>query len=699
MAAPADLRSRLMATFRLEAQEHLNTITSTLLALERGPAEAERMEAIESVFRAVHTLKGAARSVMLGDIEARCQAMESVLSRLKGRRTVLTGEIVAGLQREARVVADLAAKLETAGPASTAAPAPRPGARDSAAGPTPVAPEAASPGRLTVPATIRLSADRLDALQSRAEELLGVKLAAEQRVDLARDLEGRLSRGRLADGPAAIEAAARHARSLLDGLLRDHRTLAAAVDGLHEETRRLRMMPAGSILDAFPGMVADLARARAKEVDWHTLGTEIEVDRNVLESIRDPLLHLVRNAIDHGIESPAARKAAGKPGRGRVSVAFAALEGRRVEVRVEDDGAGIDLGRVRAAAARARLGSAQEMEALTDDAALELLFASGLSTSPVITDLSGHGLGMAIVKDRVERLGGRVRVETRAGAGTTVRMTVPATVATFRGLLVRAGPQPVLLPLSSVERVLSVPPADVQAAVGGTAIRHEGGALRVADLSSVLGWPAPPPPPGKRPCVVVQAGGDRAGFFVEEVLGEREVLVKEMAPPLLRVRHVAAGGLIGTGELALILRPEDLVPGIRELSASASRTASVESTQPAAILVVDDSITTRTMERNLLEAAGYHVEVAADGIEAWAALKTRPFDLVVSDVDMPRMDGFGLTARIRSEERLSDLPVVLVTALESREDRERGVEVGANAYVIKSGFDQSKLLEIIQRLV
>ncbi|HYU42692.1 MAG TPA: response regulator [Vicinamibacteria bacterium] len=687
-----------MATFRLEAQEHLNTITSALLALERGPAEAERMEAIESVFRAVHTLKGAARSVMLGDIEARCQAMESVLSRLKGGRTVLTGEIVAGLQREARVVADLAAKLETAGPASTAAPAPTPGGRDSAAGTTPVAPEAPSPGRLTVPATIRLSADRLDALQDRAEELLAVKLAVEQRVDLARDLEGRLSRWRLADGPAAIEAA-RHARSLLDGLLRDHRALAAAVDGLHEETRRLRMMPAGSILEAFPGMVADLARARAKEADWHTLGTEIEVDRNVLESIRDPLLHLVRNAIDHGIETPAARKAAGKPGRGRVSVAFAALEGRQVEVRVEDDGAGIDLGRVRAAAARARLGNAQEMEALTDDAALELLFASGLSTSAVITDLSGHGLGMAIVKDRVERLGGRVRVETRAGAGTTVRMTVPATVATFRGLLVRAGLRPVLLPLASVQRVLRVSPADVQAAGGTTAIRHEGGALPVGELAAVLGWAAPAPGSGKRPCVVVQGGDERAGFFVEEVLGEREVLVKEMAPPLLRVRHVAAGGLIGTGELALILRPEDLVPGIRELSASASRTASVESTQPAAILVVDDSITTRTMERNLLEAAGYHVEVAADGIEAWAALKTRPFDLVVSDVDMPRLDGFGLTARIRSEERLSDLPVVLVTALESREDRERGVEVGANAYVIKSGFDQSKLLEIIQRLV
>jgi two-component system chemotaxis sensor kinase CheA len=698
LGVPANLQTRLMATFRLEAEEHVNTIMSTLLTLERGPAEPEKAAAIENVFRAVHTLKGAARSVRLGDIEARCQAMESVLSRLKAGRTVLSDDVLAGLQRDARAVADLAANLANPAPDTTAAPAPTAGAAESAVGGRhPVGPTA--PSRTHAPTTIRLSAERLDALQGRAEELLAVKLAVGDRVEVARDLAARLARWRPADGPTAIDATAKRARSLLDGLLRDQRAATAAVDGLHEETRRLRMMPAGSVLEAFPGMVAELARASGKEVDWRTVGPEIEVDRNVLETIRDPLLHLVRNAIDHGIESPAAREAAGKPRRGRVSVAFAPLEGRRVEVRVEDDGVGIDLARVRAAAARARLGSAQEVEALTDTAALDLVFASGLSTSPVITDLSGHGLGMAIVKDRVERLGGRVVLETRPRAGTTVRMTVPATVATFRGLLVRAGVRPVLLPLRSVHRVLSVSPADVQAAGGAMAIRHEGRALRVGELAAVLGWPAPAPGPGKRPCVVVQGGAEPAGFLVEEVLGEREVLVKEMAPPLLRVRHVAAGGLVGTGELALILRPEDLVAGIRERSAPASRTASAESAQPAAILVVDDSITTRTMERNLLEAAGYHVEVAADGIEAWSALKTRTFDLVVSDVDMPRLDGFGLTERIRAEERLSDLPVVLVTALESREDRERGVEVGANAYVIKSGFDQSKLLEIIQRLV
>jgi two-component system chemotaxis sensor kinase CheA len=225
----------------------------------------------------------------------------------------------------------------------------------------------------------------------------------------------------------------------------------------------------------------------------------------------------------------------------------------------------------------------------------------------------------------------------------------------------------------------------------------------VARLSQILGRTGErtvgaAEPGGKQTCVVVSAGEDRAALLVEEVLGEREVLVKELRPPLVRVRHVAGAGLLGTGELALILRPADLLRAVRD-AVHAPEAADREGSRPSAVLVVDDSITTRTMEKNLLETAGYEVQVAADGLEAWAALKTERFDLVVSDVDMPRLNGFDLTARIRADPKLAGLPVVLVTALESREDKERGIEVGANAYVIKSGFDHSKLLEIIRRLI
>ena len=482
------------------------------------------------------------------------------------------------------------------------------------------------------------------------------------------------------------------------------------------------MMPASTILDLFPRMVRDLAREQGKEVEWVAQGADLEVDRKVLEAMKDPLIHLVRNAIDHGIEPPEVRAQAGKRPRGRVAITFASLEGNRVEIRMEDDGRGIDLTQVREAAARLRLLSNEAAQALTDEEALDLVYRSGLSTSPIITDVSGHSLGLAIVKEGAERLEGQIHLTTRAGAGTTVRMVLPATIVTFRGLLVRAGGQPFLLPTGAVQRAIRVAPEAIESLEGREAIRWNGHALSVTRLSDLLGLPsgeqptddgrpptADPRTDGQRPrtedanvqpCVIVQAGEKQAGLLVNEVLGDREVLVKELRPPLVRVRNVAGAGLLGTGQVVLILRPSDLLKSLQESARPPEpATAPKKKGRQPVILVVDDSITTRTMEKNLLEAAGYQVRVAVDGIEAWTLLKSEDFDLVVSDVDMPRMDGFDLTGRIRADRRLAELPVVLVTALEAREDKERGIEVGANAYVVKSSFDQSNLLEIIRRLL
>lgn len=731
-----DLRARLLSTFRVEAEEHLHTITEHLLALDRGLAPAEVLAAVEGTFRALHTLKGAARSVSLKEVESLCQALESVLSRIKKGQVPLSRDLLARVQE----ATDGLGRLLAAGPEAEVtvdelvrrlggAPARPPAHRETpepavAPAPAPVSPSA-PPQAATSTGTIRIDTARLDGLHARAEELLVARLASAERAQEARSLVETLRRclgltggvgaarrngagqtgpAAPADGlPALVRQAELQARSLLRLLASDQRTIAASVDGLQDETRRIRMMPASSILDAFPRMVGETARAQGKEVEWVVRGAELEVDRKVLEVLKEALIHLVRNAVDHGIEPPADRERADKPRRGRVAVTLAPLEGRRIEVRVEDDGAGIDVARVKAAAVRARVHTSEEAEALPDEAALDLVFSSGVSTSSVITDLSGHGLGMAIARDRVERLGGRVMMETRRGAGTTVRMLLPASIATFRGLLVREGRQSFLLPLDAVERAFSVVPSQLESAGGRKAIRRDGRFVPVARLRQILGRTGDRTEgaaelDGKQPCVVVSAGEDRAALLVEEILGEREVLVKELRRPLVRVRHVAGAGVLGTGELALILRPADLLRAVRDALPAAEATHREES-RPLAVLVVDDSITTRTMEKNLLEASGYKVQVAADGLEAWAALKSDRFDLVVSDVDMPRLDGFDLTSRIRADPKLAELPVVLVTALESREDKERGIEVGANAYVIKSGFDQSKLLEIIRRLI
>ncbi len=723
-----DIKARLMATFAGEAREHLEAITARLLALDRGLPPAETREAVEGVFREVHTLKGGARSVSLTDIEAICQALESTLSRVaRGQLTLdrtLLDELEEGIGSVAHLLGGGASPgarnhmggLERAvAPVGVEAEQPLPAVEPHAEAPAPPAASVSPPLE-----TVRVPRTKLDALLLQAEDLLIPKLVAGERVTEGRALAEALSTcraaldrmrsstGRHAHPPADLESALAageaQARKLAGQLARDQRTVAAAVDGLLDEMRRIRMTPASTVLDRFPRMVRDLAREQGKEVEWVTRGADLELDRRILETMKEPLIHLVRNAIDHGIEAGETRAAEGKRPEGHIAVSFAGLEGNRIEIRVEDDGRGIDLDQVRAAATRARLVSSEQAQALTTEDAVQLVFRSGLSTSPIITDLSGHGLGLAIVKEHVERLGGRINIESRARSGTAVRMVLPATIATFRGLLVRAGGQPFLLPIEAVERAIRIGLDQIERVEGREVFRWNGHPLPICGLTRLLGLPEPATqtaPVGTRPCVVVTAGEEHAGLLVEEIVGDREVLVKELRPPLVRVRNVAGAGLLGTGQMVLILRAADLLVSARQGSRPPQGLPAepAKPSRPAKILVVDDSITTRTMETNLLEAAGYEVRVAVDGIEAWTLVKSEEFDLVVSDVDMPRMDGFALTSRIRADRKLAELPIVLVTALESREDRERGSDVGANAYVVKSSFDQSNLLQIIRRLM
>jgi two-component system chemotaxis sensor kinase CheA len=732
-AGKDEIRARLLATFRVEAEEHLQAIIAALEALESNLSPSGARAVLDTAFREVHTLKGAARSVSLTDVERVCHALESVLSRLTRGDLELTG-LPRGCLREA--VDGVARLLEGPDPGRARAlidgleravgrPAGEPGGAVAAPG-APVAPAAGWVPRPAPADTIRLATTRLDALLFGVEEIVTPKLAARERVRGARELVDRITGvvrrlearpslaarprasgigGSAAEVAAEVRALAAQARELLNQLARDERTTTGVVDGLLEEVRRLRMTPASTVLDLLPRMVQDLASEQDKVVELVVQGADLEVDRKVLEALKEPLIHLVRNAIDHGIEPPEMRARAAKRQAGRLAVTVTGLEGNRIAVRVQDDGRGIDLAQVRAAAVRSRLLAPESAEALSDDQALDLVYRPGLSTSPIITNLSGRGLGLAIVKERVERVAGELRVMTEAGAGTTVEMVLPAAVSTFRGLLVQAAAQAFLLSTEAVERVVRVAPAAVQRLEGREAIAWNGQALFTDRLSELLELPAggdqAAPPPAGPLCVVVRAGEDRIGLWVDEVLGDREVLVKELSRPLIRVRHVSGAGLLGTGELALILRPSDLIATLRDRARPRARPP--EEPDPthrrAVVLVVDDSITTRTMEKNLLEAAGYEVRVAVDGVEAWTLLKSEAIDLVVSDVDMPRMDGLALTERIRGDRALADLPVVLVTALESREDKERGIEVGANAYIVKSSFDQSNLLEIVGRLV
>ena len=338
--------------------------------------------------------------------------------------------------------------------------------------------------------------------------------------------------------------------------------------------------------------------------------------------------------------------------------------------------------------------------------ALALMFRPDVSTSPVITEISGRGLGLPIVKEKVEKLGGRVVVETRPSLGTTFRLLLPLTLATFRGILVESAGQLFVVPTANVERIVRIKNADVKTVENRQAIRLNDRAVSLVRLDEVLELrvsAGAPDPQAYFPATVLAVGEQRIAFQVDAVLNEQEVLVKSLGKPLSRVRNIAGATVLGSGKAVPILNAADLIKSATrlapKLAGPAEAAAADRKAEAGSILIVEDSITARMLVKSILESAGHRVKTAVDGLDGLTMLRTEDFDLVVSDVEMPRMNGFDMTARIRADKRLANLPVVLVTALASREDRERGVDVGANAYIVKSSFDQSNLLDVVRRLI
>jgi two-component system chemotaxis sensor kinase CheA len=372
---------------------------------------------------------------------------------------------------------------------------------------------------------------------------------------------------------------------------------------------------------------------------------------------------------------------------------------------IADDGAGIDVANVRSAALKLDMLSPQEAAKLGEPEVVPLIFQSGVSTSPMITELSGRGLGLAIVREKVEKLGGTVAVDTQRDAGTTFRLVLPLTLAALRGIVIRVGEHRFVVPTTHVERVVRVKQTDIKTVENRATIPVHGQAVSLVRLDDALELPRPrtSDDDANNGLVMVLAVADkRIAFVVDDVLQEQEVLMKRLGKQLSRVRNITGAAVLGTGQAVPILNVFDLIPSaVRTSGAGGQRTAAAqdEAAPRKSILVVEDSITARMLLRNILEASGYEVVTAVDGLDGFTKLCSGAFQLVVSDVDMPRMTGLDLTAKIRSDPKLAEVPVVLVTALESREDRERGIEVGANAYIVKQSFDQSNLLEVIRRLI
>lgn len=743
------LLKKLLAVFASEAEEHVAVIAAGLAALERASTEDDRQAHVEATFRAFHTLKGAARAVSLGAVVDLCHAQESIFSAIKAGTLTLSSPLFDLLYEGLSLVKDalpgqgegaargslpmhdaFIARLDAAMNVASATVTPEDqvfGASAAAIGPLPVAeheamsaPAAPLPETLRIMTssrqTIRIATARLDALLYQAEELLPAKIAASQRAAEITALAEELSAHRGGDrwhvamsggdtDPSTrqtLDAYAVRAAALAAAFRHDARALTKTVDALIDSTKQVMLVPCATLFEALPQYTREFSRGAGKELDLIIQGDELEIDRRVQETMKDAVIHLIRNAIDHGLETPEQRIGCGKPARGRLTIAVSQYEAGRAEIAISDDGAGIDIVALRRTVAETGQVPAEQLERLSDVDMFGYMFRSGISTSRALTEVSGRGLGLAIVQEKVERLGGTIAVDSVPGVGTTFRIVVPIALASLRGVVVEAGGGLFILPTRHVARVLRVSASEILVWQNRDAIQADGRMVPLSNLADVLDMPhAPVAATRLWPVVILVWAGEPVAFAVDRILGEQEVLMKGLGPQLVRVNHVAGASVLANGQLAFVLNVRDLVPaGVAALPRQTRREGpAVVAPRKQRILVAEDSITARTLFKHLLEAAGYQVRTAVDGLDAWAKLKEERCDLVLSDVEMPQLGGLELTSRIRNDLELAEIPVILITSLGSRQDRERGIDVGANAYIVKDSFDQTQFLKTIQNII
>jgi two-component system chemotaxis sensor kinase CheA len=656
----AEVPVDLIQIFREEAVEHLDGIVECLLAVEGGQASSEVTDAL---FRHAHSIKGNAGMVGLHEASSIANAIEDVLAHareLGALSPLLTDPLLHATDALRRAVAG------EDGVAATAIQELATGAPDNG-----IVAEHPSPQRSVVkperPAaeqssrSIRVAAHTVDRMLDTVSET----------VLHHRRLEHMLKRDTQAAQEEAIEQEVDRGERLLDEL--------------QETVLELRMVPLSSITGSLPRAVRDLAAAEGKEVSLEITGAQTQLDRVLLDGMSEALNHLLRNALAHGIELPEVRERAGKPRRGAIEL-HAEPRGGQVAIEVRDDGGGVSAG---ALAEGARRGSL-----------VDVLTEPGFSTAESVSEIAGRGVGLDAVKRQVESVGGSLAIETEPGAGTSTTLLLPVTLALLRVLILERGAHRFGVPLASVAEVIAL--ERVMTLGGRTSILVGEKSLALSDLASVLQIETSELPEISR-ALVVDATNGRVAIGCEEVLGEQEIVVKPLGSLLAGVPGYLGAAILSDGAVVLILDPAHLVrqaPYTSTATRAGAGVPALEARQAPRVLVVDDQFTVRELQRSILRASGYRVEVACDGREALDALGTKDaFDLVVTDLQMPGMDGLALLAAIRADPEHSSLPVVIVTSRGSDEDRKRGAQAGADAYIVKDEFDQQALLQTVERLV
>jgi len=492
--------------------------------------------------------------------------------------------------------------------------------------------------------------------------------------------------------------------SLYKTIQEDDARLNLIVNELEEKIKSVRVLPLATIFHMFPRMVRDIAREKNKNIELVISGSETSVDKKIIEEIKSPLMHIIRNSIDHGIELPEVRIKNGKNPQGKIFLSAYHLE-NSVLIEVMDDGRGIDLEAVKRKAIQKGLLSEAELQSMNDDQIMNIIFWPGFSTGEIVTDISGRGIGLDIVHTKITQLNGKVNIKSTLGEGCRVAIQLPVTMATIKSFLVRVNNQTFAIPTIAIKSALLIKPEEIFFKEGKETIIVDNRTIPVCRLSKILEMSEEKiKEEEKIVVVIIQAEDVQVGFIIDKLLGDQEILHKNLAPPLLRVRNIAGVTTIGSGELCLIINVNDLVKSAYSSFGLTKKQLIIDKQSNTAIikkniLVVDDSVTTRILERNILRAAGYNVTVATNGLDALTKLLSEKFDLVLSDIEMPEINGFELTERLRMDNRFKNIPIILVTSLISEADRKKGLDLGANAYITKGGFNQEELINTIKKLV
>ena len=744
----------LLELFSLEADAQTQVLSAGLLALERNPTQADQLEAC---MRAAHSLKGAARIVGVDAGVSVAHVMEDCLVSAQESRLYLQPEYIDALLQGTDLLMRIATPGNDVGPADIEAyvalmerlldpshpspsvapptvpePAPERVLEELPPEPEPASPVTSDPPRQGKRMTeggervLRVTAERLNSLLDLSSKSLvetqrikpylvslqRLKRIQSQSVRALDTLDGQLKTQHLNLEAQEALADARRLLSEAQALLAEKTAeldefgwqAGQRAQVLYDTALACRMRPFADVLAGQVRMVRDLGRSLGKQVRLEIEGEKTQVDRDVLEKLEAPLTHLLRNAVDHGIEMPEQRVLAGKPAEGLIRLRASHQAGLLV-LELSDDGNGVDLERLRGTIVERKLSPLETALRLSEEELLTFLFLPGFSLRDKVTEVSGRGVGLDAVQHMVRQLRGAVVLEQTAGQGSRFHLEVPLTLSVVRSLVVEVGEEAYAFPLAHIERMCDLAPEDIVQLEGRQHFWHEGRHVGLVAASQLLQRPAGQNPSETLKVVVIRERDAVYGIAVERFIGERTLVVLPLDDRLGKVQDISAGALLDDGSVVLIVDVEDMLRSVDKLLNTgrleriARRSQQTAEAPRKRVLVVDDSLTVRELQRKLLLNRGYEVAVAVDGMDGWNALRSEDFDLLITDIDMPRMDGIELVTLLRRDSRLQSLPVMVVSYKDREEDRRRGLDAGADYYLAKASFHDDALLDAVMELI